>query len=230
MTDALSNVSDQTIPPVAESQVAAEKMLPQSHVNSLIGDAKEKAKQAGYNQALAELNQRQSQTQMPSQMGGFSQDDVRRVIAEEMAKVQQRAHEEALRTQQESEGKRILNELSTKINDAKTRLPDFDDITGAVNWAHIPEVLHYANMADNAGDVLYDLAKNPAKIATLRGLTPDLAALEVKKLSSSIKQNQSGLDANVPQSPLGQFKPSNVGIDKRPSTASDYASRYRGKG
>ncbi|NIV16247.1 MAG: hypothetical protein GWN62_34825, partial [Aliifodinibius sp.] len=72
-----------------------------------------------------------------------------------------------------------LSELTAKVTDAQGRYNDYDDVTSKVDFSQIPEILEYANHADNAGDVLYDLAKNPAKIATLRSLTPNLAVMEI---------------------------------------------------
>ena len=81
----------------------------------------------------------------------------------------------------------------------------------------IPEVVQLANTVDNTADVMYELGKNPHKVASLLTLTRygnvKLAYAETKKLSDSIKQNQNALQQPVPPEPLSQLKPSNVGTD-----------------
>jgi hypothetical protein len=212
----------------------AEKLLPQSQVNDLVGTAKSKGYQKGYQQAMAELQNQQNQGMggMAARSNpvdhGLSQDAVQQMIADELSKHQQVLNDNATRAQQEAEGRRILNELAMKVNDAKGRYDDFDDITSKVDFSKIPEVLHYSNLADNAGDVLYDLAKNPGKIGTLRALTPELAALEVKRLSDSIKANQQASNRQVPPEPMGQVKPSSVGMDSGVKTLRDYKRQFRG--
>lgn len=205
----------------------AEKMVPQSKVNELIGTGYHK----GYQKALAELTQTSQAPQAPAVgMGGMSSDDIRKAVAEEMHKHLQSQQEQTLKAQQEAEGKRIMQEIHGKVTEASSRIPDFEDVTSKVDWREIPEVLHYANQPGIAtGDVIYDLAKNPSKIATLRSLPPTLAVNELRKLSNSIQTNMAATQTNAPPEPLGQIKPSNVGVGNggKP-TVRDYKRIFRG--
>jgi hypothetical protein len=204
-----------------------EEMLPKSEVTKKIGQSFNK----GYEKAMAELQQQQQAPQQQSPgigMGGMSQDSVQRMIADELTKHQAAQQEQIQRAQQEAEGRRILTELQAKVKDAEGRYPDFHEVTNQVDFTKIPEVLHYSNLADNAGDVLYDLAKNPGKIGTLRALPPELAALEVRRLSDSIRANQQASNRQAPPEPLGQVKPSSVGMDSGARTVKDYKRLYRG--
>lgn len=224
MTD---STLEQTALNEVQSSPSIEQMVPQSKVNELVGAAKHK----GYQKALAELTQTNQAPQAPSVgMGGMSQEDIRRAVADEMHKHLQTQQAEALKAQQEAEGKRIMQEIHGKVTEAAQRIPDFEDVTSKVDWREIPEVLHYANQSGVAtGDVLYDLAKNPSKIATLRSLPPGLALNEIRKLSNSIQTNMAATQTNAPPEPLGQTKPSNVGVGNDGKlTVRDYKRMFRG--
>lgn len=199
-------------------------------VNELIAIKKQKAFERGYQQALAEAQQKQ----MPAaaQPSGLPEDEISKKVADEFQKQQQLFQQQQMMAMQQEHQKRMLDQLIPKVNDAKTRYADFDDVTKNFDFSKIPDVLHYANATDNAGDVLYDLAKNPAKIGNiliLGQIDPRLAALEVTKLSNSIRQNQSAVSQPSPSEPLSQVKPSNVGTgDGKPKTAADYRRMYQG--
>lgn len=223
----------QAVPAAQPQQVQApvenvDKLLPQSTVNDLVVDAKQKSFQKGYSQALAEL-QAQQQPQPAAQQSNAPADDLRKLVADEFTKQQQVAQQQMLKQQQEAEGKRILDELNAKVTAAAPKYSDYDEVTKQVDFRQIPEVLHYANLVDNAGDVLYDLAKNPGKIATLRGLPPALAKQEMLRMSASIKQNQDAQQQAAPRDPLNQIKPSNIDIGKGPQTPADYRNSFKGK-
>jgi hypothetical protein len=248
-------------PPAAQQP---EKLLPQHEVNSLIGAAKQKGLEKGYQQAQAEFQAaqqhamqqqysqppqqqpgQQPQNMMPQQgqnpamspqqqpAGGQPINDadrLRQIAAEEFAKQQQQMHQNAIAYAQQQHDLRTGNELAAKIAEAKTRYPDFDKVVSLDDFAKMPDILRLANTVDNAGDVFYEMAKNPSKVSSLRGLPQDsqLAVNEVKRLSDSIKQNQ--LAASQPQTsePLNQVKPSNVGVDSgAPKTVSDMRKALR---
>ncbi len=209
---------------VTSTPVPQEEMMPKSEVTKKIGQSFNK----GYEKAMAELQQQPQSQSSGLGMGNMSQDSVQRMIADELSKHQQALQDQAQKAQHEAEGRRILNELQVKVNDAKSRYPDFNEVTDQVDFTKIPEVLHYSNLADNAGDVLYDLAKNPGKIGTLRALPPELAALEVKRLSDSIRANQTAQNRQTPPEPMGQIKSSSVGMDTGARTVKDFKRLYRG--
>lgn len=235
------------LPPEREAVASAEaeKLVPQSTVNGLIN----KGFHQGYTKAKAELAQQQQQVpqqmqqQMPQQqaqvaqqasMGGVNQTDLHKLVAEhaaaEFTKHRDAYIKEQQQAMQNAEAQRQLTQLKGKVDDAQKRYPDFDEVTSQVDFSHpdVQRVLHYANTVDNAGDVLYDLAKNPSKIATLLALPPQLATQEVRKLSGSIVQNQQALASPKPNEPLSQTRPSNVGVDTgAPKTVADYKKIYR---
>lgn len=240
MTDGLVESSTKEPNQQSDADIAAEKLLPQSEVNKLVGGAKNNAYQKGYQQAVAELQATQPPTGTPSapvqsnptDLAGVKQigaEDLSKAVQEEIQRLEQSRQEETQRAQQEAYAKQVITELTNKVNDAKTRYPDFDEVTSKIDFTTMPEVLELANVADNSGDVLYDLAKNPSKIATLRGLPPQVAVAELQRLSDSIKSNQSAAGSgNSPKEPLNHIQPSSVGRDNGTLGVKDYKRMFRG--
>jgi hypothetical protein len=203
--------------------------ISQDKVTEIVRDAFNRGRQKGLSESSIGMGGMSAQ---PVQHAPIDQQAVSKLIGDEFSKHKAEYERTQLEQAQRVEGERQLRMLKTKVDAAAAKHPDYDEVTKQHNWEQMPEVLHYANTVDNAGDVLYDLAKNPSKIATIRGLPPASAALEIKKLSDSIKQNETAsIDATKPPPvPGSQLKPSNLASDKQPSTASEYAARYKGRG
>lgn len=214
-------------PTQAPSEAQAEKLLSQNEVNELVGGAKQKGYQKGYQQALAELQSKQPQqaasadpqvAQAPNQATSSVEEIARKAALEEFTRQTQEYQQRSIQEQQAAEMRRVTAELAAKVNTAAEKYSDFNEVTGKVDFIkHFPDVLQLANVAENAGDVLYDLAKNPQKIVTLRQymreLPPHLVREELLKMSASIKANENALAKPQPSQPLSSIKPSNIGVD-----------------
>ncbi len=218
----------EAIPSVVNNEEINEKLIPQSAVDKAIKHAKYLAREQGKKEALMELqsqNQQPSdnnvpvvnqQPQQPQSLGGMpslSAEQVKQMIADHLQKQAEDAHQQV----QQQHAHSIANEFLGKIATGKDKYPDFDETIDALELATIPQVVQLANSFDNTADIVYELGKNPNKVANLLGLSQlgngKLAYLETKKLSDSIKQNQGALQRPVPPEPLSQLKPSNVGTD-----------------
>ena len=127
-----------------------------------------------------------------------------------------RQQKEAQEAEQRAHMEKVAGDYYSKVNAVKDKYPDFDAVMGDFNASKFPEIVMLAAGMDNAGDVMYDLAKNPSKLANLTslhrsGLT-DYATQAVKEISDSIKQNQNALQQPKTPEPLNQIKPSNIGL------------------
>lgn len=119
---------------------------------------------------------------------------------------------------------KIVEEFSSKMLAGKSKYPDFEEAVSKLDLTKAPILVQWANSVDNTADIIYDIAKNPAKLVTilaLAGHSPDLAFDELKKLSSSIKQNEDALKRQQPKEPLSQVQPSNTGVDNGSKTITD---------
>ena len=79
---------------------------------------------------------------------------------------------------------------------------------------------------DNTPAIIYELRKNPGKLADLAVLverSPNMARSELTKLSESIKRNdEAKRTLQEAQDPLNRLKPSPVGADNGKRTIRDY--------
>lgn len=105
-------------------------------------------------------------------------DQARELIrAEAMALLEER--------RQQEEQARHQEELHKRMEDARVRLPDFDDALEGV--AHIPVPQHIQDAiltSPAAPDIMYLLAKTPAELARIARLPPIQAAREIGRLEA----------------------------------------------
>lgn len=217
MDQGLENVTpeDGVIPPVVED--TTEKMVKQSDVDKAVKHAKHVAYEQGRKETLMQLQSQQPDNNpiapavnnVPSNLGGMqgmTPEQVQQMIAEHEQKQAQQYH-----------AHQIANEFLAKLETGKDKYPDFDKTVESLELSTIPQVVQLANMVDNTSDVMYELGKNPHKVASLLALTQigngKLAVSEMQRLSQSIKQNQQALQQPIPPEPLSQLRPSNVGTD-----------------
>lgn len=196
----------------AETQPAP-KLLEQGHVNVLVGKAKQEGREKGRQEALAELSAQQPAQAQSQSIASNDPASARQIFQEEFAKQTQAWERQAQEQAANQQAMKTLSEVNMKFNDAKTRYHDFDNVVNLKYFQQMPDVLHLANSVDNTGDVVYDLLKNPGKIAQLRGIPEDLARQQMRNLSDSIKQNQTAISNPQTPEPLSQIKPSTIGLD-----------------
>jgi hypothetical protein len=225
--DQAEGIQDQNIAPqpapVLPQGVAEEKVLKQSEVNELVGRIKHEAYEKGKRDASTSNQPNGAPQQVGQSMGGMPQitdDQVRQMIREE-------AQKEA----QMREVHQTLNNFTQQMNAGKGKYSDFDETVAQLgNMENIPHIVQLATETGNAEDVMYDLGKNPSKVAsltTLAYLNPHLAKMEMKKLLDSIKSNQVAQKTPSAPEPLSQIKPSPVGTDNGSLSMRDLRRKYR---
>lgn len=221
------------------------KVLQQHEINALVGGAKQKGREQGkvegYEQAKAEFmshsnaqNSQQDSVPPSAVASADNESRLRQIAIEELSK--QRAAEQEIFVQQQNQeaGTRILNDLNNRVATAKSKFEDFDKVVkpNFEDFAATPEVLLLAHQFDNSGEMLYDMAKNPTKIAQVQMMIKmkmgQAAFAEMKRLSDSIKVNEMAVNQPKPRSPLSQVSPSNVGVGKTDDniTSNDYRGMY----
>jgi len=229
--------------PTIEAQPEA-KLMQQHEINALVGGAKqkgyEKGKNEGYQQAKAELmaTMQPQPVSAPAIANANSPIDheakLRQIAMEELSK--QRAVEQANweAQQREAAGQKILSELKAKTAAAMPKFEDYEKVVHKEfqNFEKAPEVLALANNFDNAGEMLYDIGKNPIKmlniVSMVRAGMGNEAYLEMKKLSDSIKVNEMSANQPKAKTPLSQVNPSIVGVGKIDGnvTSNDFRGMY----
>jgi hypothetical protein len=194
----------------------AEKMLPQSEVNELVG----RVKASAYEKAMRDVQG----------MGGMSQGGAQQVaqgaLSEEQVRQMMRDEAQKINAQQAQmlEAQRIVGEFAGKMDLGKDVYEDFEDTVKQLDLRTIPEIVQLANSVGNTADIMYDLGKNPYKIANLKVLmqtSPHLARAEMNRLSQSISTNKQAVSQVSTREPLSQMKPSTGSVDSGPMTLKD---------
>jgi exonuclease VII large subunit len=223
-----------------------EKMLPASRVNELVQKAKRDGARKmqeqleATRQELEQLKAQQGQQQAPDQQQAAPQQqgvDPQAIQQQVMNLIQQKQQEEEQKRHQEQleqEVNQVAKQYFGKMAQGKDLYEDFEAITADFNPAEFPQLVFLANELDNTAAVIYELRKNPAKLASLATLvkeSPSIAKSELAGLSNSIKRNEDAKrNLQEPQDPLNRLKPSPVGTDSGTKSVRDFknASFLRG--
>jgi hypothetical protein len=201
--------------PVMETE--KEKMLSQSQVDKII---KHKTYQAAQVQReLEERHQRElEQIKAQQQQQTQRNENVPRDVDANAIyqQVQERFNEEMQQRQLKSEMDRVANAYISKMEQGKTAYDDFDEVTKEFDPTAFPQLTYLVAGIDNAADVIYDLSRNPLKLAGLDRLAeknPRQAQAELLKLSRSIAENrqaQSDENSNQVAAPLDRLQSSRI--------------------
>ena len=193
----------------------SEKMLSQSQVNKIVQHEKAKAAQVTkreleerHQRELAEIQAKQSQRNesVPREM------DANAIYQQ----VQEKFNEEMQKRRVQDEMDRVANSYLSKMEQGKNAYDDFEDVTKEFDPTAFPQLTYLVAGMDNAADVIYDLARNPLKLAGLDRLAernPRQAQSELLKLSRSImdnKQAQSDEGSQSVAEPLNRLQSSRV--------------------
>lgn len=183
---------EQNIVSLDDAPVVAEKMLSQSEVNKVVGRVKAEAEQKArrqleeeYKRQLDELRAKQEDSNK-NQSRESSADAI-------YQQVQERFNIEMQQRQLEQQLSNVANQYISKVEMAKSNYDDFDEVTKDFDPTAFPQLIFLLSGIDNAGDVVYELSKNPLKLAALDRMaekTPKIAHNELLKLAASINANK----------------------------------------
>ena len=218
-----------------------EKMLPASQVNELIKKAKRKGEQKmqeqldAAKQQIEQLQAQQGQQQAPvqqeqvpqqQQSQGINAEQIQQQVMQLMAQKEQQELEKREREQLEQEVNQVAQQYFGKMAQGKDMFEDFEAMTADFNPSEFPQLVFLANQMDNTPAIIYELRKNPGKLADLAVLvekSPSMARNELSKLSESIKRNdEAKRNLQEPQDPLNRLKPSPVGTDNGTKSVRDF--------
>jgi hypothetical protein len=118
------------------------------------------------------------------------------------AKREQEAREAAERHQQE-----ILDSARGRIQRAMELVPDFAEVTGAVDMEVPTAVAGYMQKSELFAELGYHLAKNPEVLVSLTKLAPDEQLVKIGKIESTLQPFGSKTTPNDTQSSQSTGKP-----------------------
>jgi hypothetical protein len=224
-----SNSNDDQVPMYNKRQVA-----------DIVKRERQKALEKGKSEALMQLEQTQNpqaaeqqqasqaqQSAPPSSLGGMtqmSQDDIQRMIAEQLPQHLQNHVQQAQTAQ-------TVEAFVSKMQAAEARHPGIEAKLNELDYSTLSPLIKMANDMENTADIMAELLDNPMKMGnllTLQYTQPKLAQKAMHDLSNSIKQNQEASNAHESvNNPLGQLKPSaNAGMDNGDMSPSDWSKYY----
>lgn len=203
----------------------ADKVFTRDQVAKIVNAEKSKAADATRRE-LEQKHQRDLEqlNASRSQQGTGNSDGSQSIDADAMyQKVQERFNQKMQEDKQRDEQEKMKAHIATvadnylsKVAQGKSAYDDFDEVTKDFDPAAFPQLTYLLSGIDNAHDVLYDISKNPLKIAGLDRLAeknPRQAQAELMKLSQSIsanKQAQSDAQDQSTAEPLDRLQPSRV--------------------
>ena len=224
------------IVPVTENSSAleapSEKMLRQSEVNDLVGSVKAEAAA----KAVENYKRSQQETAQPQanyNSSNLSEDRIRELASQEAQHLRDKWVSDAQSKAEQDAAQRIVKNFHDKMSAGKDKYEDFDKATSDIELHRFPNTVHMlAEQVDNAADVLYELSKNRSKMAQLEISArefPQEALYDLKRLSESIKNNESVSGRKSPNAPLNQQRPTNIGTDAGGVLSlRDLKAKYRG--
>jgi hypothetical protein len=234
-----TNVGEEEAVREAESP-PPEKMLPASRVNQLVQQAKrdgarkmqeqldaaqQQIEQLQGQQGQQSLQQQAQPPQQPQGQQGMSQEQMQQVMQMVQQKQQEQA-EAAHRQQLEKEVNDVAEQYFGKLAEGREAFEDFDAVTADFDPAAFPQLVYLATQSDNTAAIIYELQKNPAKLAQLSVMvdkSPAQARKMMASLSESIKTNDDAKrNLQEAQDPLSRLKPSPVGTDNGTKTVRDF--------
>ncbi len=198
------------------------KMLTQDQVNKIVAHEKMKAAESAkkeveqrYQRDLEALNSQREQ-HVASTSRDIDANAIYQQVQERFNRDQAKRREELEQQQLKQKMTEVANSYLQKISQGKTAYEDFEEVTKDFDPTAFPQLTFLLSAIDNAAEVLYDISKNPMKLAGLDRLAernPRQAQNELMKLSKSIMDNrQAQTDAqgqNVSE-PLNRLQPSRV--------------------
>lgn len=223
----------------SDLQQPAEKTLTQSEVNALIAREKQNAAararqevEREYQQRAEQAHSQQQQMQpqrqeQPRMSNGPSESEADAIYQQ----VQERFNREMQERQFQQEMTNVANSYHAKMDYSRKGYSDFDEVTKDFEPTAFPQLVYLVSGLENAGDIIYDLSKNPSKLATLDALaqrSPRMAQAELGRLSQSISQNANArqeAEQYSTQAPLNPLQPSRVSGSNGQMTVNDLRSQ-----
>lgn len=189
--------------------------IPKTRATELIA----KEKEAAYRKAQREFQAQaeQMKTGQAQTMGGMSNpDDLVNQAVEKKFQAMQEQYEEQNQEQRKAEYEAFVNSQAKtyleKMDKSGELAEDFKEMTARFKPDKFKDIFFMANSYENTPAIIYELGKNPEKLAQIKIMMesdPDMAKIMLDNLSKSIQFNEQAKSNNrSAEPPLGQPKPS----------------------
>jgi len=240
-------MSDETIAEVEEPEVTEtavddavpEKMISASRVEELVKKAKLKGRDAMQNEIDAVRQQNEELKAQQDQLRNSAQapapvdpEAIRKQVYDDLVNNLQLQQEEQKQAQMQAEAEKISQEYHSRMATGKDQFDDFNDVMADFDPTAFPQLVYLATQTENTPQIMYELSKNPQKLAALAVLSerdPRAAKAMMGKLSKSIVANQEAQaqEKTAPR-PLNRLQSSPTGQDSGQLEMQDFMRMYKG--
>lgn len=204
----------------AQNQSVAEDLIPRAHATDLIKREKEAAYRKAQREFQAQIDQlKTGQTQQLGGMPQIPEDALNQAVdtkLEKRLKELEQQYNESLEQQKREEHIQYVNHQAKtyleKMDKGAELADDYKEMTARFKPDRFKELFFLVNGYENTPALVYELGKNPEKLALFNSIIkddPDLAKVMMDNLSDSIKFNQEAKANNKSaEPPLSRPKPS----------------------
>jgi hypothetical protein len=209
-----------------------EKTLTQTQVNDIVRREKAAAAEKARREAEALYAPQLESLKYSNNNSGGAIEEALPELEEKLFKRFEERAKKADEEAREAANARALQDavrdFEVKMELGKDKYDDFKNVMDEVSLAAFPRVILLASQLDNTAEVMYELAKNPAKLVYINSLANTdsegkMAQKEMAKLSQSILHNEKAKSNNVKANePLSNLKSSPVRADDGNMTIKDY--------
>lgn len=230
-----NNSNQGSEPVVAPSAAPSEKSFTQSQVNRIMGDLRKELRETQAEKTRLE-SQFSTQNQSVTSVGGmqsWTPDDLRRIAAEEAQKTHETITQQYQQRMMQQEGQKVLDSFVNKLQAAKEKYPDIEEVVGTLPLDKMASVIGLATSMDGTADIMYEIGKHPSKLAQammLANLSPDHARGLLNEIGQSIRLNEQAKNFIPPREPLSQISASPVSMDNGSAqSVSDFRRMFKGR-
>jgi hypothetical protein len=213
-----NQVAESTVAPTNTPDQTHEKLFTRDQLAKIVSSESAKAAQNAtrlaeekYQRDMEALNAtRVHQEQRNAQVPRDVDDDA----------LYQRFHERLSREMQEQKNRQEMSGIADsylqKVDQAKSAYSDFDEVSKDYDPTAFPQISYLLSGIDGGGDVLYDLMKNPLKLAGLDSLAQKnqrqahSVLLQMAQSINANKQAQADAQNQTTAEPLDRLQPSRV--------------------
>lgn len=242
--------------PSQNSGAASARSFTQAEVDRIVGGAKRDAvdtykrlqveqpeyfaRKYGEQPAASQqsVNQNTPQNPQANQVStpvGMTQDEIRRMAAEEVQRSMEHTRTEEQRKARQQQEERIVADFFTKLNTEKDTYPDLDKKMANLDLSKMPNTVWLSKDLDHKTlKSVYDhFGDHPEKAVQIEQLTyfkPQAAFSKLQQLVQSIKDNETVANIKLPNAPLSQTRPGNSGLGSSGQGLSiaEARQKYRG--
>ncbi len=188
-------------------------LIPKQRVTDLIKREKEAAYRKAQREFQAQIDE--MKTGQTQQMGGMQSVNPDELTEKVIQKLQEQ-FENNNQEQRKAEYSAFVNDQAKtyleKMDKGGSLADDFKEMTARFKPDRFKEVFFLANSYENTPAIIYELGKNPEKLAQINLMMkddPDMAKIMMDNLSKSIEFNENAKQNNKSApSPLDRPKPS----------------------